>query len=354
MPKPLATLLAPVHPHQIEVQDFSTYALIVDARPRESFEVDHLPGAVCVPRASNDSRSLADLTSQPGERSGSSLPQTLATHVAGLAPGDTILVYCDQGGLDAHAWAQPLRDAGWAVDVLAGGWGNYRRWVTAGLEVLPRMLTMRRLLAPPVGGLCRVLAVLHDQGEQVLDVTELCGQKLVPGLTLKGDRLPTQDGFETRLLDALRNFDPERSIWVRCGPAPLQGLTLPPAFSEALERAEQVVLDVPVGVRARAWLARLQAMDTPMETLLDALGAKVGPPPRMQLESWAALSAAGRPIDALTEIIAGYIDPTNVVSSQVASADALHVASLDHDEVAPVVRDWLQAHPRPAPVGARS
>jgi len=35
-----------VHPHQLEVQDWASYALVIDARPPREFAQDHIPGAV--------------------------------------------------------------------------------------------------------------------------------------------------------------------------------------------------------------------------------------------------------------------------------------------------------------------
>jgi tRNA 2-selenouridine synthase len=336
MPTSLASLLAPVHPHQIEVQDFGWYALIVDARSAAAFAVDHIPGAINVPRPS---------PVEPDDAG--ALPAELAECIAGLRPNDTVLIYCDRGGLDARAYAEPLRAAGWAVDVLAGGWGNYRRWVTAGLEVLPRILTMRRLVAPPVSGLCRVLAVLGEQGEQVLDVSELCGQKLVPGMTLKGDQAPSQDAFETSMLDALRSFDPERAVWVRYGPAPPKGILLPPAFREALDRAECVLLEVPRPERARAWLERIQAMHTTLTDLVQALRATDEPPSERHLVAWASLAREDAPIDALSAIIDDYIDPNNEVVVAADQHQRLEIRSLDLAQVKTAVRDWLRVHSSP-------
>jgi rhodanese-related sulfurtransferase len=49
MPTHLASLDSLVHPHQIEVQEFSSYALVIDARSAEAYQEDHIPGAVSVP-----------------------------------------------------------------------------------------------------------------------------------------------------------------------------------------------------------------------------------------------------------------------------------------------------------------
>ena len=47
MPLPgIEALTGTHHPHAIEVQDSSCYALTTDIRSREEFEDDHIPGAM--------------------------------------------------------------------------------------------------------------------------------------------------------------------------------------------------------------------------------------------------------------------------------------------------------------------
>ena len=340
MPHAPVSLFAAVHPHQIEVQDFDSYALIVDARTASAFEVDHIPRAVSVP-LSNVGRDA--LAAAPD-----ALPAPLSSRVARLRPGDAILVYCDRGGLDAQAYAQPLRRSGFDVDVLAGGWGNYRRWVAAGLEVLPRMLTLRHLVAPPVSGLCKVLAVLRDQGEQVLDVSELAGQRQVPGLSLAGDLLPSQEAFETCLLAAMRHFDPERVVWLRYGPAPLGRLVLPGALNDRLGRCECVRVEVPRGARVQMWSERIRSMHTPLPELLGSIREVTAPALHRRFGQWLAMVEAGRCEEALGSVIDDCIDPANAIAQLRSDSAALRMASLDTGQVIPAVRKWLLAHPTPS------
>jgi tRNA 2-selenouridine synthase len=337
MPAPLAPTGPLVHPHQIEVQDFAWYALVIDARSARAYREDHIPGAVNIPAQTrtrnpvgNASTPAIDGAKASAERS---LPRALETRIAALPRGGPVLVYCDRGGLDSLVWAEPLRARGWLVDVLAGGWGNYRRWVDAGLELLPRVLMFRQLVAPPVGGLCRILLALANDGEQVLDLAELAGQRLVPGLTLKGDDPPSQSAFETRLLDSLRNFDPKRPVWVRACPAPLRDLDLPPALRDALARADEIRFDVPLPERARAWLDRLQSMGTPITSVIDALCASPVPPSSTLVAQWTSMLKAGRTADALASIIATYIDPHSGVDASAVRALVLGATSLEPDAV---------------------
>ncbi|MCP6258982.1 rhodanese-like domain-containing protein, partial [Klebsiella pneumoniae] len=82
----LASLDSLVHPHQMEVQEFASYALVIDARSAEAYREDHLPGAVNVPVAADR---LADAQFRPIECSISavageaapSMPYLLAVQV---------------------------------------------------------------------------------------------------------------------------------------------------------------------------------------------------------------------------------------------------------------------------------
>lgn len=350
MPASPASHGALVHPHQMEIQDFNLYALVIDARQPEAFSDDHIPGAVNLPVMSAGASPVSAHPASPvATEPELAMPYELADCVKPLAPDDSVLVYSDRGGLDSEIWARPLRAAGFRVDVLGGGWGNYRRWVGAGLTVLPRALRLRHLIAPPVSGLCRVLSVLAKQGQQVLDISDLAGQRLVPGLTLQCDSPPSQAAFETQLLERLRRFDPDLPVWVRVGPAPLDGLVIPPALREAIERCESVRLEVPLVERARAWFERLQSMKTSLAALIEALGASAFPPSPARMQQWDSLGQAGHTLDALAGIINGYIDPNNAVPDALAPCRVVRLPSLDTDAVVQSVRDWLRGEPLTAP-----
>jgi tRNA 2-selenouridine synthase len=316
MPTTLASLVTLVHPHQLEVQDFDHYALVIDARSPAEYAEDHLPRAVLLPAR------MAAASIDP-----------LSPLVAGLDAHAAILVYCGRGGLDSETWASPLRRLGFEVDVLAGGWSNYRRWVDAGLESLPRCLTFMRLVGPPVGGLCRFLRALRRRGEQVLDVTTLAGQRLVPGLNLACDRSPSQHAFDSALLDALRRCDPERPVWVRCTQLP-PNLVVPAAFAEAMRKARSVRIEAPVSERARLWRHKLRVAHTPVTEVIEALQ------PGRVTGQVAGVVAHGTD-DILASLIEDRIDPLGLATLGAEPTEVVHVASLNTGAVTAVVAHWL-------------
>jgi tRNA 2-selenouridine synthase len=354
MPTHLASLDSLVHPHQMEVQEFSSYALVIDARSTEAYQEDHIPGAVSVPVSGlRASVPESDATALVAQDAGPSVPYLLAALLSGLGAGASVLVYCDRGGLDSLVWADPLKALGYRVDVLGGGWVNYRRWVNAGLETLPRALTFRRLVAPLAGGMCRVIERLVKLGEQVLDLTALAGQRLLPGLTLPGDMQPSQAAFDTALLHTLRSFDPRRPVWTRDGINGLGEVKLPPSLRDALQHAESLWLEVPTTVRAQAWTERMVTMGIDTAGLLNAISASTGSPTNAVIDRWRSLADGGHAIDALTDVITGYLDPLGPACQPTSPRHVITLSSLTAEAVAGEVERWRYAATRTATDGNR-
>lgn len=313
---PLGSL---VHPHQIEVQEFSSYALVIDARPRTAFDDDHLPGAVNLPvealappteAATDASQASQGAHLRAAQDPAKGLPYALAALVARLSPDDRVLVYCHRGGLDSAVWAEPLRAAGWWVDVLPGGWPNYRRWVSAGLEILPRVLSFRVLQAAPVSGVEHVLAALEGRGQQVLDLVGLTGQQLVPGVVSPAEPGASQAAFESGVLRALRRCEPERDVWVNeLVVDDTDVLAIPPSLGERLRRAPAVRVTVPLAQRLRAWQQSLNAVGADLERLVTALSALASPPTKAMTAHWRKLAGPSGMGAALSAIVEEFIDP---------------------------------------------
>ncbi len=313
---PLSSL---VHPHQIEVQEFSSYALVIDARPRNAFDEDHLPSAVNLPVVPAATSSAAATGTEVADRGipmhvadgpPKGLPYALAALVSRLSPNDRVLVYCQRGGLDSAVWAEPMRAAGWWVDVLPGGWPNYRRWVSAGLEILPRVLSFRVLQAPPVSGVERVLAKLEGQGQQVLDLVSLTGRQLVPGLVSPAEPGASQAAFESGVLHALRCCEPAADIWVNdLVVDEADGLTIPPSLGDQLRRSPSVRVTVPLAQRLRAWQQNLTTLGADLERVVTALSALATPPTKAMTTHWRKLAGPSGVGAALSAIVEEFIDP---------------------------------------------
>ncbi|MCP5272045.1 MAG: hypothetical protein H6932_12535 [Burkholderiaceae bacterium] len=250
-PSPDAHTL-PVHPHQLEVQEFDAYALIVDLRSAADFARDHIPGAVSVPWhpvAVSTGEGTAVLgVAEPG----SDLPRSLRVRLDALAPGDAVLLCCDRGGRDAAAMAQRLGAHGVMAHVLPGGWVNYARWVDVGLEVLTRVLNLVPLRGP-TPAVIAVMATLEREGVQAVDLG--AGQTLSVGRSNSG------------LVNLLRRMDPQRPVWVGL---PEGDAGLPAVLHDALRRRAALQLVVGEATEATGQ-ATLHLTDTTPTAIRQAL-----------------------------------------------------------------------------------
>ena len=140
MPTTASCASAAVHPHQLEVQEFASYALVIDARSPREFAEDHIPRAVNLPVV--DDQQYAEVGTRHRtdthaayligvEYSLRNIAAQIKPLISRFRSDDRFLVYCFRGGKRSRLWADNLRTIGFQVDVLSGGWKNYRRWVRA-------------------------------------------------------------------------------------------------------------------------------------------------------------------------------------------------------------------------------
>ncbi len=269
--KDVESLAGLFHPHAIEVQDFSYYALILDVRSQAEFDDDHIPGAVRLsiadyPVVTGDGKLMSAELPQ-GTNADVFLPLELAMLLAPVKLDQAILVYCGRGGRDSLPVARAMRRRGWTVDVLPGGWINYRRWVQAGLESLPRLIAFRVVSASLGGEMERLLAGLSRAGQQVLDLVAIAGWR-VGSFIAAASAQPTQARFESRLLQALRQIDPRRTLWVVDADQQLGGVRLPGALVDALAVAPTVAVACPLAERLACWREDEPLLNGPVNEIL--------------------------------------------------------------------------------------
>ena len=318
MPRPPETGASPVHPHQLEVREFSSYALVIDARSPHEYAEDHLPGAVNLPVVDDAEYAEVGTTHKSDkhaayligvEYSLRNIAAQIKPLISKYTPQDRFLVYCFRGGKRSRLWADNLRTIGFEVDLLAGGWKNYRRWVRAGLETLPRALNYRVLCGPTGCGKTRVLHELERQGHQVLELEGLaCHRGSLLG-DLPGVRQPSQKFFDTLVLDTLRRFDARRPVWLEAESKKIGNLQLPEALYEAMHRSPVLNIDAPMNERVKLWredyphfAADPIAMVRKLEPLKPLVGKEV-------LAEWIALATSGRVDELFESVMTRHYDP---------------------------------------------
>lgn len=352
----IESLAGVFHPHAIEVQDFPYYRAVIDLRSAAAYEDDHIPGAVRVEapdgvmggvNAGPDTSATAPLAlREPPPMP--ELSSALLAVVASVRKDQALLVYCDQGGRVSSPVARALRWRGWTVDVLPGGWINYRRWVLAGLEVLPRLVPFRVIASALGSETARIMAALRDLGQQVLDIESMAGIRR-NALSLSTAPQAAQAWFDSQLLQALRALDPRAPVWVPDTAARIGRIALPGALQDALAIAPVGPLQADLAVRAAAW-----AEDEPLcgnaQALIEAVVALDPQPIPALLAKWHDLARQGGGVRLLSSVLGEHLDPIYQADRagrgvRQHALPPLPLDSLSAAALAEAVRSWIPTPP---------
>ena len=239
--------------------DLGRFDAIVDARSESEFAEDRLPGAINWPSLDDAERiAIGTLYKQVSpfaarKRGAVLVARNVAAHIErhllDAAHGWTPLVYCWRGGKRSGALATVLDQIGFRVHLLEGGYREYRRAVVAALAELPARFDWRVVCGPTGSGKSRLLAELHEQGAQVLDLEALANHRgsvlgLVPGTSQ-----PSQKEFDSRVWDTLRRLDPARPVFVESESKKVGDLRVPEALIRQMRVSRCLWLELPLAQR---------------------------------------------------------------------------------------------------------
>ncbi len=341
------------HPSQLGVLDFDAYAMVIDARSPHEYEEDHIPGAVNLPVVDDTEYAEVGIRHKEDphaayligvEYSLQNMARYIRPLVTKYGKGDRMLVYCFRGGKRSKLWADTLRTIGFEVDVLAGGWKTYRRWVRSSLDVLAERFEFRVLSGSTGCGKTRLLQALGQAGEQSLDLEGLARHRGSLIGEMPGVRQPSQKTFDSLLLDAMRKFDIARPIWIEAESKRIGNVQIPAALQWAMHSTTPFLVSAPMSERVRLWredYADLAQNPVAMVKMLEPLKPLVG---GEELDLWRTLAAAGRVDELFERVMTKHYDPCYARSTARSFGKSLDsrviaVASLARESLNEVARE---------------
>lgn len=290
---------------------------IIDARAPSEFAEDHLPGAINLPVLSDLERAeIGTIYKQDSpflarKRGAALVAQNVAQHLLGPLsdkPGDwQPLVYCWRGGQRSGSFATILRQIGWRVAVLEGGYKSYRRLVQAQLYdtafPAPILLLDGGTGTAKTGILARVAAL----GAQVLDLEALAGHR---GSLFGSDApQPSQKLFETRLAQAVVALDPARPVLIEAESNRIGSLRLPPSLWQAMRSAGHVEITAPIEARVAHILRDYHSFCDNPDRLAETLEKLRPYQSKEHLAAWHEAAREGRFAELVAELILQHYDP---------------------------------------------
>jgi tRNA 2-selenouridine synthase len=291
---------------------------VIDVRSPAEHAEDHLPGAVNLPVLDDAERArVGTIYVQESRflarRVGAALvARNAAAHLegplSGKGPGYRPLVYCWRGGQRSGSFATILRQIGWRVGVLEGGYRTYRRMVQAALYDLPFPAPVVVLDGNTGSAKTEILKLLPGLGVQAIDLEALANHRgSIFGAQPGGQ--PGQKGFESALAAAMATLDPARPVVVEAESSKIGARIVPPALWEAMKAAPRVEIAAPLAERA-AYLARAYGdMAGDREAFAAVLDRLRPYHAGERVADWQALLAAGRLEPLAGRLMAEHYDP---------------------------------------------
>ncbi len=308
------------------LQRLAEFDTLIDARTEAEFALDRLPGAVNWPSLTDHERALVgteykQLSPFAAKKRGAALvARNIAGHIerelADTPKGWKPLVYCWRGGKRSGALAQVLEQIGFKVHLLEGGYAEFRRAVVAALDELPQRFSYRVICGKTGSGKSRLLSELALQGAQVLDLEALANHRgSVLGL-VPGSPQPSQKQFDTRVWNALRQFDATRTVWIESESKKVGELRVPQSLIERMRASPCVRLELPVQARVDLLMQDYDffVQDVPAFCeRLDALRALRG---NDVVKGWQDAAKSGHIESVVRELLLDHYDPVYLVSMQ--------------------------------------
>lgn len=300
------------------------YSAIIDARTEDEFALDHLPGAVNWPSLNNEQRiTIGTLYKQvnpfEAKKRGASLvaaniAQHIERNVIDLPRDWQPLVYCWRGGKRSGSLALILGQIGFKVSIIEGGYKAFRSQIIEAIPPLAQNLSWRVICGPTGAGKTRLLQCLRAQGAQVLDLEGLANHRSSVLGIIPGQPQPSQKHFDTLLWNELRQFDPNKPVYIESESRKVGNLAVPESLIMTMRASPCYQLELPENERV---LLLMEDYDffvkdpVLFSNRLDALAAIRG---KQVVDAWQSLIQAGLIEQVVRDLLSTHYDPTYFAS----------------------------------------
>ncbi len=323
----------------------ASFDAVIDARSESEFAEDRLPGAVNWPSLSDAERHAVgtdykQVSAFDARKRGAAL---VARNIAGHIEREIMcqpqswkpLVYCWRGGQRSGALATVLGQIGFTVNVLEGGYREFRRAVLRDLDRLPQALQFHVLCGRTGSAKSRLLHALAAQGAQVLDLEALaCHKGSVLG-PMPGQPQPSQKGFETAVWRALQSFDASRPVFAESESRTIGRLRVPEPLLERLRAAPCTQVQMPLAARVAFLLDDYAYFVNDVDGFCERLASLRELRGAAVIERWCKQAHAGELPAVVEELLTLHYDPVYTKSMQRNFAGFASAQVLDVPDAAP-------------------
>jgi tRNA 2-selenouridine synthase len=325
------------------------FSAVIDARSEDEWALDHLPGAQNWPSLNNAQRIevgtlYANVSAFEAQKRGAALvAANIAAHinqyVMELPRSWQPLIYCWRGGKRSGSLALVLSQIGFKVTTIEGGYKAFRAAMLLDLPAMAQRLQYRVICGTTGSGKTRLLQALAAAGAQVLDLEALANHRSsVLGL-IPGQAQPSQKRFDTLVWDALRQFDPQRVVFIESESKKVGNLAVPDSLIVAMRASPCLRLELPDTERVQLLMQDYDFFVRDPALFCEKLDALVALRGQAVVDRWKSQVATGDIPTVVRELLVLHYDPGYQASiernfSQYANAKSIAATAQDAQSMA--------------------
>ncbi|MFM7698087.1 MAG: tRNA 2-selenouridine(34) synthase MnmH, partial [Limnohabitans sp.] len=154
------------------------------------------------------------------------------------------LLYCWRGGKRSGSLALVLGQIGFRVWLIDGGYKAFRAAMLQDIAQLVTGLRFHIITGSTGSGKTRLLHALTACGAQVLDLEDLARHRSSVLGRIPGVPQPSQKHFDTLVWDKLRQFDPQKPVFVEAESKKVGNVAVPQALMDAMRQSPCIDLQL--------------------------------------------------------------------------------------------------------------
>ena len=227
---------------------FDNYSVIIDVRTPLEYIEDHIPKSVNFPVLSNIQRHEIGIKYKENSFLAKKIgAQLISANISNLISKikfekkEKVIIYCWRGGLRSLSLYLVLKQIGYDVYLLEGGYKSYRRFVVSFLEKIAPIYKYNQIMGITGVGKTLFLKELSKQ-YQVIDFEGLAKHKGSILGNIPKLKQPSQKYFETLIYEKLINFNLKKNIWVEAESIKVGKLNIPSLIWKSMPLGKNIKL----------------------------------------------------------------------------------------------------------------
>ena len=253
------------------------YSLIIDVRTPLEYREDHIPKSINLPVLTNIQRHKIGIqykeNSFLAKKIGAQLISLNISKIISkitLDKKDKVLIYCWRGGLRSLSLYLVLKQIGYDVYLLDGGYKSYRKFVVNFLEKDAPSYRYNQIMG--ITGVGKTLFLKElSKITQIIDFEGLAKHKgSILGNIPKKEQ-PSQKYFETLIYEKLRNYNRKKKIWVEAESIKVGKLNIPSLIWKSMPLGENIKLTSSLDERIKYILKDYKYFTSDPNLMIEAL-----------------------------------------------------------------------------------